>query len=104
MATDQRRPPRIPPTPVVKRAFALRSRLRRVADAMLPPQGIAAERTFLLAEIKMLGVACELQIPEAIDDGATTAGTIAERVGAQADATERVLRFLASRGWFAGPR
>jgi O-methyltransferase domain len=89
---------------VVKRAFALRSRLRRVADAMLPPQGIAAERTFLLAEIKMLGVVCELQIPEAIDDGATTAGAIADRVGAQIDATERVLRFLASRGWFTRKR
>ena len=93
-------PPRIPPTAVVKRAVALRSRLRRVADAMVPPQGIAAERTFLLAEIKMLGVVCELEIPEAIDGGATTADAIADRVGARADATERVLRFLASRGWF----
>lgn len=75
---DQR-PPRIPPTPVVRRAFALRSRLRRVADAMIPPEGIAAERTFLLAEIKMLGVVCEVQIPEAIDHGATTAEAIADR-------------------------
>jgi hypothetical protein len=71
---------------------------------MIPPQGIAAERTFLLAEIKMLGVVCELQIPEAIDEGATTADAVADRVGAQADATERVLRFLASRGWFARRR
>ncbi len=101
MPTDATRPPRIPPTWVVRRAFAVRSRLRRAADAMLPPQGITVERTFLLAEIKMLGVVCELGIPEAIDSGATTADAIANRVGAQADATERVLRFLASRGWFA---
>ncbi len=93
------RPPRIPPTAVVKRALAVRSRLRRMADAMIPPQGITAERTFLIAEIKMLGVICELRIPEAIDEGATTADAIAERVGARADATERVLRFVASRGW-----
>lgn len=52
----------------------------------------------------MLGGVCELQIPEAIDNGAATAGAIADRVGAQADATERVLRFLASRGWFARKR
>ena len=104
MPTDATKPPRIPPTPVVKRAFALRSRLRRMADAMLPPQGIAAERTFLLAEIKMLGVVCDLGMPEAIDAGATSAGAVAERVGAQADATERVLRFLASRGWFVRKR
>ena len=70
-----------------------------MADAMIPPQGITAERTFLIAEIKMLGVICELRIPEAIDEGATTADAIAERVGARADAIERVLRFLASRGW-----
>lgn len=100
MPAAQESPPRIPPTPVVKRAFALRSRLRRAADAIIPPQGIAAERTFLLAEIKMLGVVCDLQIPEAIDAGATTSAAVAERVGARADATERVLRFLASRGWF----
>jgi hypothetical protein len=97
-------PPRIPPTAVVKRAFALRNRLRRAADAMLPPQGIAAERTFLLAEIKLLGVVCELGVPEAIDGGATSPGRIAGAVGAQADAVDRVLRFLASRGWFVRKR
>jgi len=71
---------------------------------MIPPQGIVAERTFLLAEIKMLGVVCELQIPEALSNGGLSAGAIADRVGAQADATERVLRFLASRGWFTRER
>lgn len=104
MPTDEQSPPRIPPTPVVKRALALRSRLRRMADAMVPPQGIAAERTFLLIEVKMLGVVCELQIPEAIDHGATKADAIADRVGTQPDATERLLRFLASRGWFTRKR
>jgi len=98
------RPPRIPPTWIVKRALAVRSRLRRAADAIVPPQGITAERMFLLAEIKMLGVMCELRIPEAIDAGAVTAGTIAERVGAHADATDRVLRFVASRGWLTRKR
>ena len=71
---------------------------------MLPPQGITAERTFLLAEIKSLGVVCDLRIPEAIDSGATAAAAIAERVGSDADATERLLRFLASRGWFRRKR
>jgi len=104
MPTEPTRSPRIPPTAVVKRAFALRSKLRRAADAMLPPQGIAVERTFALAEIKMLGVVCELRIPEAIHNGATRADAIADRVGSQADATERVLRFLASRGWFTRKR
>ena len=93
-------PPGIPPTPVVRTAIALRNRLRAASDRMLPPQGIAAERTLQLAEIKMLGVVCDLGVPEAIDAGDRTPAAIAERVGAQADPLERVLRFLASRGWF----
>src|SRR5262245_14639036 len=98
MRPRPRNSPRFPPTPVVKRALAMRSRLRRLADRMIPPQGITVERMFLVAEVKMLGIACELRIPEAMDEGATTADAIARRVGARPDATERLLRFLASRG------
>ena len=47
---------------------------------------------------------CEVQVPQAIADGATTAGAIADGVGARPDAIERVLRFFASRGWFARKR
>jgi hypothetical protein len=71
---------------------------------MLPPQGLTVERTFLLAEIKLLGVVCELGIPESIGSGVTTPAAIAERVGAKADPVDRVLRFLASRGWFVRRR
>ena len=98
------RPRRLPPTAVVKRALAVRSRLRRIADAMVPAEGIIAERTLLLAEIKVLGVVCELGVPDILAGGPATAGTLAARVGAQEDATERVMRFLASRGWFARAR
>jgi len=104
MARARQKPARMPPTAVVRRAVALRSRLRRMADAMLPPLGLAAERTFLLAEIKMVGVVCELGVPDAMGDGAARADAIAARVGASADGIERVLRFLASRGWFTRTR
>jgi hypothetical protein len=67
---------------------------------MLPPQAIAAERAFLVAEMKLLGVVCELHVPEAIDSGATTAELLADRIGAKTDPLERTMRFLASRGWF----
>ncbi len=96
--------PRIPPTAVVKRALALRSRVRRMADSIVPPQGILAERTFLLAEIKLLGVVCELGLPDVIGTGSVTAAELADRGGTQRDATERVMRFLASRGWFVRTR
>jgi hypothetical protein len=101
---SEKSPPRIPPTGVVRWAFAVRSLLRRAADAMLPPQGVTAERTLVLAEIKLLGVVCDLRIPESIDAGATTPSVIADRVGAKADPVDRVLRFLASRGWFVRRR
>jgi hypothetical protein len=95
---------RIPPTPIVRGAFAVRSRVRRAADAILPPQGITVERTFLVAEVKLLGVVCELGVPDAIDAGSRTPDEIASSVGAHADPLDRVLRFLASRGWFVRRR
>jgi hypothetical protein len=95
---------RLPPTPIVRGAFALRSRVRRAADAVLPPQGITVERTFLIAEVKLLGVVCEIGVPEAIDAGPHRPDEIASSVGARADPLDRVLRFLASRGWFARRR
>ncbi|HKY13754.1 MAG TPA: methyltransferase [Microthrixaceae bacterium] len=102
--TSEPAPPKIPPTPVVRRAVQVRNRLRRLADSMLPPQGIAVERAFLIAEIKMLGVACELSVAESIDAGADDANTIARRAGADPDSIERMMRFLASRGWFVRRR
>ena len=102
---SEQTPPRIPPTGVVRWAFAMRNRLRRAADAMLPPQGVTAERTFLLAEIKLLGVVCDLRIPESIDARRDRRrGPSPIRVGAKADPVDRVLRFLASRGWFVRRR
>lgn len=91
--------PRIPPTGVVKRAFAARSRLRRVADAMLPPTALVAERMFQMPESKLLGVICELGVPDALGDDARTAGALAAAMGVDEDALDRVLRFLSSRGW-----
>ena len=101
---SSRTTPRVPPTAIVKRALAIRSRLRRMADAVVPPQAILAERTFLLAEIKLLGVVCELGLPDLIGTGSVAATDLADRAGTQRDATERVMRFLASRGWFVRTR
>ena len=47
------------------------------------------------AEYELLGAVVALS---------STPEAIADRVGAQTDATERVLRFLASRGWFTRKR
>jgi hypothetical protein len=99
MAGTQPAPPRIPPTAVVKRAFALRNRLRRVADAMLPAQALLAERMFAASEVKLLGVVSELGIADALHDGRATAASLANRLDLHADALERILRYLASRGW-----
>ena len=96
MARATQKPARMPPTAVVRRAVALRSRVRRMADAMLPPQGLAAERTFLLAEIKMLGVVCELGGPRRHGRRRRPVGR--HRAGGRRGRLERVLRFLALPG------
>jgi multifunctional cyclase/dehydratase/O-methyltransferase len=66
---------------------------------MLPPQALAAERMFQVPESKLLGVVCELRVPDALAEGPCTAAALAPRLAVDADALDRVLRFVASRGW-----
>lgn len=92
--------PSLPPAVVVRRVFALRSWLGRAADRMFPPTVLAAEAMFAPMEVKLVGVTCELGVPEALDTGPRSAGDLATELGLDADALERVLRYLAARGWY----
>ena len=92
-------PPRLPPAAVVRRTFAVRSRLKRLADRMLPSSALLAERMFAASEVKLLGVVCELGVPDQLDGGRRSSADVARELGLDADALERVLRHLASRGW-----
>jgi hypothetical protein len=101
MAPTEPAPPRFPPTPVIKGLFGMRTGLRRLTDRALPPQAVAAERMFAVIELKLVKEVCELGVPEALDRAPATARGLADELDADADALERVMRFLSSRDWFA---
>lgn len=92
--------PRLPPTPVVRGLFRARSGLRRLHDALAPPQGVVAERMFGVAELKLIAEVTGLGVPEALEAGPLDTARLATAVGADRSALGRVLRFLAARGWF----
>ena len=101
---ERARSPRMPPTQVVRRAFGVRSRLRQMADGMFPASALVAERMFAASEVKLLGVVCDLGVPNALDSQPASAKALATSLGLHADSLERVLRHLASRGWFKRSR
>ena len=95
--------PRLPPpwlvAPILRVRDALRSARRRAG----PPVLHVMETTFGLIEATSLAVAAELGIADVLDRPAT-APEIAARTGADADAVARLLRFLATRGFFRQDR
>ena len=94
--------PFLPPPAMVAGGMRVRSALGRLHDRILPPAAFVIERLGGLVEVRMLGVACELGVPDRLHHGAADPATLAADLpgGADADALGRVLRFLVSRGFF----
>lgn len=90
--------PALPPGAVTVRANRVRAALGRLHGAMGPPPVRILEGMFGLLEHRVLGALCEAEVPDALD-GPTSVADLADRVGADADALERLLRFAATRGW-----
>jgi len=91
---------RVPPARAaaagVRARDLVESALRRVSPPALP----LLESLNGLAEARLLGVAVELGVADALADGSLTARELAQRVGADHDALGRTMRFLVSRGFF----
>ncbi len=94
----------LPPPSVVAGAVRVRAAVGRVHDRMLPPAVFVLERLSGLLEVRLLAVVAELGIPDRLHELAQDAHELAGRVGADADALGRVLRFLVSRGIFTRTR
>ena len=94
----------IPPPSVTAAGLRARNALGRVHDRILPPAAFVIERLAGLVEVRMLGVVCELRVPDLLDAGPMTVDALARMAGADADALGRVLRFLVSRGIFRHER
>ena len=87
----------LPPAPVVEIANRFRNLIGRSHSKMQPPFALVLERLFGLVDNKMLGLLVELEIPDLLHAGPKSAEELASVSGADADALDRVLRFLVSR-------
>lgn len=91
---------RLPPAWVVRPLLALRNGLDRAHDRMVPAQLPLVERTLGIIDTKAMAVAAELGLADRLADGPADATTLATDTGADADALERLLRYLVARRVF----
>jgi hypothetical protein len=82
----------------------MRNGVARLHRGMVPPEVVLIEGTLGLVDAKSLAVVAELGVADELADGPRTAADVAERVGADADALGRVLRYLVGRGFFRTTR
>ncbi len=91
---------RVPPGWLIRPLLALRTGVARVHRGMVPPDVAIFERALGIVDTKAIVVATELGVPDALSDGPRHVAEIATEVGADADALERLLRYLVGRGVF----
>jgi hypothetical protein len=91
-------PERLPPRRVAGAALALRTRLRRTADAILPSEVTTWELSASFFTTRLLGAMAHHGIADDLDAGPATAQELAARKALDADALHRVLRALAVSG------
>jgi hypothetical protein len=87
----------LPPASVVEMANRFRNLMGRSHSKMQPPFALVLERLFGLIDNKMLGLLVELEIPDLLHGTPKSADELARDTGADADALDRILRFLVSR-------
>ena len=98
MATSS--PTRVPPVLLVRLVERLRNSLYRTHQRLVPAPIAMVEMILAAWMSQALEVAAELGIADALVTGPLTADELARRVGADADAVERLMRALVSRGVF----
>lgn len=91
---------RPPPARAAGPFSRLRSRLGRAHDRMVPPQVTIIERSLALLDTRFLGVAVELNVPDLLADGPRRSSDLATELIVDADAFDRLLRFLVTRDVF----
>lgn len=88
----------IPPVWLVRPGMKLRNALGRMHGRMVPPQLLVMERMNGLIEAKVISLVAELGIPDLLAGEPRTAADLAREAGLDADALDRALAFLVSRG------
>lgn len=93
-------PSRMPPARVARAVESLRSGLRRVSFKLLPPPASILDMTMGFATAQTIFAATKLGIADVLAPGPLTAAEVAARIGADPDATHRLLRSLAMQSIF----
>ena len=91
---------RLPPVWAVEPGLRVRNLLGKAHRQMMPPAMPVLEQMDRMIEVRLVAVACELGLPDALAHGPRTAADLAGAGGLDADAAFRVLRYLTSKGWF----
>ncbi|MBI5734317.1 methyltransferase [Mycobacterium adipatum] len=80
------------PLPVVLATLALRRKLKRLADRLVPPQIAMLDLGEGVGGVQIAAAIAELGIADVLADGSMTASQIAARVGCDEETTHRLLR------------
>ncbi|HWE27778.1 MAG TPA: methyltransferase [Polyangia bacterium] len=93
--------PRLPPRFLVKIVLGLRRALLWLANALVPPQLPLFELATGVSKTQMLSTAARLRIADLLDAAPLDAASLAERIGRDPDAVQRMMRALANVGVFS---
>ncbi|MDT5058418.1 MAG: hypothetical protein QOF66_6784 [Mycobacterium sp.] len=93
-------PAKLAPVRAARAVDAVRRRLRRVEQTLVPPPTAVLDLMSGAFVARAINTAAILGIPYVLSDGPLTAGVIGAGVGADPDAVRRLLRMLAGREIF----
>jgi hypothetical protein len=89
---------------LVRPLLATRNGLARLRRGLVPPEVGLVELALGVIDTKALQVAAELDVAARLADGPRSAAELAAQCDADADALERILRYLVGKGVFARTR
>jgi hypothetical protein len=87
-----------PPRAAVRAGMALRRRLRRMSDWLVPPEVLAYELAISFFATRIAGALTDLGVIDALGEDKRTAADLAEELDLDADTLHRTLRLAAAQG------
>jgi SAM-dependent methyltransferase len=93
-----------PPRPAYRGLLRLRDLLGRVQRRLLPANAQVIIDTLAIAQVRAVGIAADLDLAGHLDRSPLSGTELADKVGTDPDATERLLELLAAGGYFRKDR
>ena len=95
---------RVPPAWLIRPLLAMRNGVANLHRGMVPAQVTVFERSLGIVDTKAVAVAADVGVADALADGPKTVDALSTTLGVDADALNRLLRFLVGRGIFKHKR